>query len=147
MLIMIGQQLQDDISLLLIRASLKAKHGLIRIAEEYELNPMQALSLCVLEPGKSVPMNSLSYPLSCDPLSVTGIVDRLVAMGYATRTESTEDRRIKTISLTSTGVELREKLLRANIGIRMPGLEKLSKNEADELVRLIVKTTEISLHD
>jgi hypothetical protein len=45
------------------------------------------------------------------------------------------------------GVALREKLLRANIGIRMPGLDKISEDEAKELVRLILKTTEISLFD
>jgi DNA-binding MarR family transcriptional regulator len=143
----IKQQLQDDISLLLIRASLKAKHGLIHIAEEYDLNALQCLAVCVLAPSKSVPMNSLSYPLSCDPSNITGIVDRLTTKGYVTREESTVDRRIKTIKLTEAGTALREKLLRANIGIRMPGLDKISEDEAEELVRLIVKTTEISLFD
>jgi DNA-binding MarR family transcriptional regulator len=78
---------------------------------------------------------------------VTGIVDRLVARGYATRKESTEDRRIKTVKLTDQGIALREKLLRANIGIRMPGLDAISESEAQEFIRLIVKTTGIPLFD
>src|SRR2546430_1908398 len=90
-----------------------AKHGFVHVAEEYGLNALQCLAVCILVPSKSVPMNSLAYPLSCDPSSVTGIVDRLVTKGYVTREESTVDRRIKTVKLTGAGLTLREKLLRA----------------------------------
>jgi DNA-binding MarR family transcriptional regulator len=142
---MIEQKLQDDISLLLIRASLRAKHGLLDIAEKYGLNPLQSLSVCVMQPGQAVPMNSLSNPLSCDVSSVTGIVDRLVEKGYATRQENPQDRRVKIVTLTDKGAQIREELLRANVGMRMPGLGSLSDNEAKELVRLIIKTTGITL--
>jgi DNA-binding MarR family transcriptional regulator len=142
---MIGQKFQDQISLLLIRASLRAKHGLVQVAEEHGLNPMQSLALCVMEPGKPVKMNTLTYPLACDPSHVTGIVDRLEAGGFITRKDSPKDRRIKMIELTESGLTLREKFLRANVDIRMPGLDKLTGAEAKQLVDLIVKTTEIEL--
>lgn len=132
--------LQDNLNWLLIRASIVAKHRLMKISEVYDLTPMQTLALCSLEPGESVPMSQISDLLSCDPSSVTGIVERLSVGSYIERREASSDRRIKTIKLTDAGVKLRDTLLPKIAEKGAPNLERLSVEEIKTLKKLLVKT-------
>jgi DNA-binding MarR family transcriptional regulator len=142
---MIDRQLQDQLSLLMIRASLKGKFGMLEVAEAHKITLMQALTLCLLEPDKSVPMNSLSTFLSCDPSNVTGIVDRLVLGSFIERKECVEDRRIKTITLTEQGLTLRRTLLKIAAEKRLPKLTELTAKEIEELIRLLDKATDLKV--
>src|SRR5580704_11535871 len=104
-------EMNKSLHWLLIRVSLKAKHNLMKIAEEHGFTVMQVFTLFILEPGKQMPMHSISGLLSCDPSNVTAIVDRLVAGSFMERNESSADRRVKAISLTATGEKLRHEIL------------------------------------
>ncbi len=125
----------------MIRASLKGKYGMNEVAEAHGITLMQALTLCLLEPEASVPMNSLSTFLSCDPSNVSGIVDRLVSGSFIERKECVEDRRIKRIILTDKGLALRSTLLQITAEKRLPNLSGLSAAETKELIRLLEKAT------
>jgi DNA-binding MarR family transcriptional regulator len=135
------QQLQDMLSLLMLRASLKGKHAMLEVAEAHDITLMQAFALCLLEPEQPVPMNSLSTYLFCDPSNITGIVDRLVAGSFIERKESEKDRRVKTITLTKEGLKLRGALLRIATETRLPNLGDMSTAEIEKLIKLLEKAT------
>jgi len=132
-------QTQSDLNWLLLQASIRSKQGLIKLSEEYDLTLVQTYTLCLMKEDASLPMNSLSSMLNCDASNVTGIVDRLVANGYISRTECKEDRRIKTLALTNKGKKLRDELLQRTAEAQMPGLAALTKEEKETLKCLLSK--------
>jgi DNA-binding MarR family transcriptional regulator len=71
----------------------------------------QAHALRLLDPGRPLPMRSLAERLFCDASNVTGIVDRLEARGLVERRSAEGDRRVKALTLTPAGAELRERVL------------------------------------
>jgi len=71
----------------------------------------QAHALRLLEPDHPFPMSKLAELLFCDASNVTGIADRLQARGLVRRAEGT-DRRVKMLTLTKAGVDLRARVMR-----------------------------------
>jgi MarR family transcriptional regulator, organic hydroperoxide resistance regulator len=67
----------------------------------------QAHALRMLDPEEPMPMSALADRLFCDASNVTGIVDRLEARGLVERRAYEGDRRVKALTLTEAGVELR----------------------------------------
>jgi len=90
----------------LLQAQKRRFHG---FAKEQGLSPQQAATVWSLEPGIGMPMNALAELLMCDASNVTGIVDKLEARGLARRGQA-EDRRVKVLTLTDKGAELRESM-------------------------------------
>ncbi|XXF77215.1 MarR family transcriptional regulator [Myxococcaceae bacterium GXIMD 01537] len=80
------------------------------IAAEFDLSPVQVHVLRALGES-SLPMNSLAGDLGCDASNVTGLVDRLEGRGLVERQSATHDRRVKMLSLTEAGREVRERLM------------------------------------
>ncbi len=87
----------------LIAAHKRAFHAL---AKEHGLSPQQAATLWHLVPGEGMPMSAIAELLVCDASNVTGIVDKLETRGLAQRGQA-EDRRVKVLTLTEPGEELR----------------------------------------
>jgi DNA-binding MarR family transcriptional regulator len=56
-------------------------------------------------------MSALAERLFCDASNVTGIVDRLEGRGLVKRGSAEGDRRVKALTLTAAGVELREQVM------------------------------------
>ncbi len=96
---------------LLFRYAFSIKHNLAKIAETYDINVMQAFTLCALDEHGSIHMNQLGSLLYCDASHVTGIVERLHATGLLDRKECSSDRRLKELSLTAKGVAVRKDIL------------------------------------
>jgi MarR family transcriptional regulator, organic hydroperoxide resistance regulator len=86
----------------------KPRH--IAIAAEFDLSPMQAYALRLLEPGTPLAMSDLAEALHCDASNVTGIVDRLEARGLIARRGADHDRRMKMLVVTEAGAALRTRL-------------------------------------
>lgn len=139
---MTNKNLQDQLSLTLLRASLKGKYAMTELAEANNITLQQAITLTLLEPNEGVPMRTISDYLTCDASTVSSVVDRLVSLHFIERKESATDRRIKLISLTDTGLRLREELLKVATSKRLPALNKLSETELNEFIRLINKATD-----
>lgn len=78
---------------------------------QFELTPMQAHALRLLEPGHPIPMSELADQLVCDASNVTGIVDRLEARGLVERRNAEHDRRVKALVVTPAGAELRARVV------------------------------------
>ena len=87
----------------------KPRH--IAIAAEFDLSPMQAFALRLIEPGTPLAMSVLAEALHCDASNVTGIVDRLEVRGLIARRGADHDRRMKMLVVTEKGAALRERLL------------------------------------
>jgi len=138
---MTTKHLQEQLSLIIIRSSMKGKYAITAIAEENRLTAQQALTLCLLDPSKSVPMKSLSVFMACDPSNVTGIVEQLVVEGYVERKEAEYDRRVKTLTLTEAGLALRDRFLEVTTSTRLPNLDHLSNEEAEQLITLLEKAS------
>ena len=123
---------------------MKGKYAIVEIAEAYNITMMQALTLCLLEPDQSVPMKSLAAFMSCDPSNITGIVEQLVNEKLVVRKEATHDRRIKTVTITKKGLDLRAKFLEATTSTRLPHLNELSELETQQLIAILEKATTTS---
>jgi DNA-binding MarR family transcriptional regulator len=135
---------QDDTNWLLISASIAAKHRLAKSAEANNLSIMQALTICLLQPGESVPMSDISDFLACDRSNVTGIVERLSVGLYIERRESSADRRVKVIKLTDKGAELHHKLMPQVSEEDAPNLKALTQDEIQTLKKLLLKIASVS---
>ena len=141
---MIRKELQDQLSLLMIRSSMKGKYAIMEIAEKYNITMMQAMTLCLLEPNHPVPMKTLATFMSCDPSNITGIVEQLVSEELVDRKEAPYDRRVKTVTITKRGLDLRDKFLEATTRTRLPHLDQLSDRETEDLIAIIEKAAATS---
>jgi DNA-binding MarR family transcriptional regulator len=68
----------------------------------------------------------------CDNSNVTGIVDRLEALGLVERKPAARDRRVKAVALTEEGVALRE-VVQLRMSEPPPPLKRLSDEDASAL--------------
>lgn len=144
---MTSKDLQDQLSLLIIRSSMMGKYAIVQTAEDNHITLMPAMTLCLLEPGQPVPMKSLAKFMSCDPSNVTGIIEQLVHEGLVDRKESEFDRRIKTVSLTDKGLALRDRFLKITTSIRLPNLDSLTTEETEQLITILEKATSANTLD
>jgi DNA-binding MarR family transcriptional regulator len=71
----------------------------------------QAQALRLLDPELPLPMSALADRLFCDASNVTGIADRLESRGLVERRSAEGDRRVKALTLTPAGVELRGRVM------------------------------------
>jgi MarR family transcriptional regulator, organic hydroperoxide resistance regulator len=71
----------------------------------------QAHALRLLDPDEPMPMSALADRLFCDASNVTGIVDRLEVRGLVSRQSYAGDRRVKALTITPSGMKLREQVM------------------------------------
>lgn len=82
------------------------------LADRYSLTAQQCHVLGYLHKNKEPQtMSSLAAILICDASNITGIIDRMVAMGVVDRTESPKDRRVKIVQLTDKGAEIYDTIM------------------------------------
>jgi MarR family transcriptional regulator, organic hydroperoxide resistance regulator len=96
---------------MLLRLFVSQRGRVPQVAAEFELSPMQAHVLRLLEPDQPLPMRALAGKLCCDPSNVTGIVDRLEERGLVRRQSLPADRRMRVLVVTEDGAQLRVRML------------------------------------
>ena len=106
------------------------------------LAPMQSMALMQLQPGEPMPMSALANALMCDNSNVTGIVDRLEALGLVERRPSERDRRVKILVVTPKGVELRREVER-HMSVPPPPLADLSDEDAATLRDILQRALDV----
>ena len=94
---------------LLFRLFVSQRGRVPAVAAEFELSPMQAHVLRLLD--QPLPMRALASRLCCDASNVTGIVDRLEQRGLVERRAAPSDRRVKLLVVTRRGQALRRRML------------------------------------
>jgi DNA-binding MarR family transcriptional regulator len=121
---------------LLMRFFFSQREHLPACGAAFGLSPVQCHVLHLIEPGRPVAMGRLAATLSCDASNVTGLIDRLESRGLVLRRPSPDDRRVKVLDLTPTGVRVRSELLRRMTARPLP-LSRLSPDEQRALVRIL----------
>jgi DNA-binding MarR family transcriptional regulator len=116
----------DEAWLLLRRLLFTERRRFVDVAAEFQLHPAQAGALMHMDKDSMLPMHQLASLMLCDSSNVTGIVDRLEARGLVSRQPSQEDRRVKYITLTPAGLEVRERMREAMAQIPA-GIARLSE--------------------
>jgi DNA-binding MarR family transcriptional regulator len=109
---------------------------------EIGLAPMQAMALTSLEPDEPMPMSALATLLMCDNSNVTGIVDRLEALGLVERRPAPRDRRVKAVALTERGQALRG-VVRKRMDEPPPPLKRLSDEDAATLRDILQRALDV----
>ena len=112
---------------------------LARIAE-FNLSVPEAKALQSLEPDRPLTMRELSARLQANPSNVTVVVGRLEARGLVSR-RGGDDRRVKSVLLTSAGVDLRRRLAN-RLADDHPAVSGLSSSQRDALLRLLRRLSE-----
>jgi DNA-binding MarR family transcriptional regulator len=112
-----------------------------QVAAEFDLSPMQAHVLRLLEPGMPVPMRSLARALRCDASNITGIVDRLEERGLVQRAALKSDRRVKMLVVTDQGVRVRHRILERLSEAPEP-IARLSEDDQRALCEILSRAME-----
>src|SRR5690349_1004039 len=81
------------------------------LLKELGLTPGHLKMLVVLQPRTALPMGALADACSCDASMATWLVDRLEDRGLVERRTVPEDRRVKAVALTDTGLRTRTRIL------------------------------------
>jgi DNA-binding MarR family transcriptional regulator len=81
-----------------------------QLMEQIGLTPAHFRALSILDPEEPRPMRAMASTLCCDASMATWLVDRLEERGLVERRTPPNDRRVKTVVLTSLGIRTRERL-------------------------------------
>ena len=103
----IGQELAHTFSEVVLR-----RIALIQsVSSKIGLSELQARTLFHIDPKKPASMSEVARKAGYEPSNLTGIIDKLEARGLVKRRSTTEDRRVKKVTLTTEGRALRKKLV------------------------------------
>jgi DNA-binding MarR family transcriptional regulator len=105
-----------------------------RQAADVDLTPPQARILLLAARGCS--QRELAAEFRCDASNIVGIVDRLEQRGLVMRRPSPSDRRVKLVSLTEAGRQVRDRFQDA-LRLSVPVLADLDPDELDRLERVL----------
>jgi DNA-binding MarR family transcriptional regulator len=107
------------------------------LAAQHSLSAVQAKVLLTLPGEGAATMRVLADELQYDASNLTGVVDRLEAMGAVRRQPHPQDRRVKRVELTAEGKRLREAFWE-RLTNRSGPLGSLSNRELISLRTLLV---------
>lgn len=112
------------------------KDMFVSIAESVGLRPGDVRALLMLDEPR--PMRDVARLMTCDPSTVTGMVDRLEHIGYVERRPELVDRRIKMVALTREGRVARDQIM-AKLQVTPDELLRLNLAEQRTLRDLVRK--------
>jgi DNA-binding MarR family transcriptional regulator len=111
--------------------------------EPLGVTPVQYAALQAVANSPGIDQRTLARTIGFDTSTIAGVIDRLEARGLLRRNASTDDRRVRLLTLTPEGVallaELRPGMLRAQDRILAP-LKKAERTEFMRMLRLLVAT-------
>ncbi len=104
-------------------------HALMRhVAESHapeflgvDITMSQAKALYLLSVRPGATMSSIAAELGVGASAVSGLVDRLVALGYVERREDPDDRRQQLVTITDTGTATLDRMreMRSQVTLRL----------------------------
>lgn len=107
-----------------------------KIMAGFGLTPLQGMAIGRLRADDPPTMSELAAEMHCDNSSLTGIVDRLEALGYVERVPAPHDRRARCVALTEEGRALQGRFIEA-MRPAPPHLQMLNEKEAARLHDLL----------
>lgn len=82
-----------------------------RASEDAGLSPVSAWALVQLDPEHALSQKELAKRLRCNPSTVVDPTDRLEERGLVARRPHPSDRRVKELTVTKRGRQVREELI------------------------------------
>ena len=86
-----------------------------------------------------MPVNAIGPKVYLNPGSVSVAVDRLYKKGFVSRVECSEDRRVKTVSLTEKGRKMFVPLFRRHTALIKRAFQDVSSEELEQLEVVLKK--------
>jgi len=86
-----------------------------------------------------MPVNTIGPKVYLNPGSVSVAVDRLYKKGFVSRIECSQDRRVRTVSLTEKGRQMFVPLFRRHTALIKRAFQDVSLEEMQQLERLLKK--------
>lgn len=102
------------------------------------LTPNDSRALFSLDRRTGRSMRSLADEWQCDPSNATFIIDRLEALGLASRQPLPHDKRVKLVALTRKGEKTRTDLLR-EFHQPPPEFDRLTPADLEALERIVAR--------
>ena len=132
---------EQEAMLNVVRTGDRLQIHFTRLFREHEVTPAQYNVLRILR-GEGRPMECMEIAertIAVVP-GITGLIDRLEKAGLVTRQQSQEDRRVYLVTITARGLELLAGLDEPVLALHRKLLGHLTKNELEQLIRLLEKT-------
>ena len=87
-----------------------------------------------------MPVNAIGPKVDLNPGSVSVAVDRLYKKGFVSRVECSQDRRVRTVSLTEKGRRMFVPLFRRHTALIHRALQDVSSEELQQLQLILKKS-------
>lgn len=131
---------EQEAMLNLVRTNDRFQFRFARLFREHGLTSSQYNVLRILRgEGKPLPCLEIADRMVAAVPGITGLVDRLEAMGLVTRDRSTEDRRVVYVTTTAKALELLGKLDGPVADLHEKLMGHFTRPELRELNRLLEK--------
>ena len=138
---------EQEAALSVLRTGDQLQIRFARLLREHGLTPSQYNVLRILRgEGKPLACLEIAERLITAVPGITGLIDRLEAMGLVARDRSTEDRRVVYVSITPGALDLLARLDAPVRDLHVKLMGHLARPELQELIRLLEKSRQ-SLSD
>lgn len=131
---------EQEAMLNLVRTNDRFQFRFARLFREHGLTPSQYNVLRILRgEGKPLPILEVADRMVAAVPGITGLIDRLEAMGLVTRERSTADRRVIYVAVTEKALEILARIDGPVVDLHKALIGHLTRHELNELVRLLEK--------
>lgn len=124
-------KLDNQVCFALYSASNAMSRAYQPLLKALDLTYLQYIVMMVLWEEKEINVKALGAKTHLDSGTLTPLLKRLEVKGYVLRTRSIEDERVRVITLTPAGVELKEQA--QTVPIEMLCLSKMNEDELKSL--------------
>ncbi|MBO7910649.1 MULTISPECIES: MarR family winged helix-turn-helix transcriptional regulator [Vibrio] len=124
-------KLDNQVCFALYSASNAMSRAYQPLLKALDLTYLQYIVMMVLWEAKEINVKALGAKTHLDSGTLTPLLKRLEVKGYVLRTRSIEDERVRVITLTPSGVELKEQA--QTVPIEMLCLSKMDEDELKSL--------------
>ncbi|MEZ8356187.1 MarR family winged helix-turn-helix transcriptional regulator [Vibrio splendidus] len=124
-------KLDNQVCFALYSASNAMSRAYQPLLKALELTYLQYIVMMVLWEEKEINVKALGAKTHLDSGTLTPLLKRLEVKGYVLRTRSIEDERVRVITLTPAGVELKEQA--QTVPVEMLCLSKMNEDELKSL--------------
>lgn len=132
-------ELNDSLSFLLSKCNQKA----FAIAQErlsaYDLTPEQAVALTYLYKKDGINQLQLGEIIQKDRTTVSGIIHRLVTVGYVIKGKNPSDKRSSSLYLTPKARAIEEEILKHAVEANKTLMKNLTVEEQQQLISILEK--------
>ena len=111
-------------------------------AAGFDLTPVQYGTLSTVRDHPGIDQATLAGLIAHDRVTIGGVISRLEARGYLTRTVRKDDRRARSLTLTERGESLLKTIQPAIRATQDQMMAPLNEDERAEFMRLIGRLTE-----